>query len=172
MSMKKCVLMLAVMTFSALTLAHEGSKIGVVDADVVIQKSIKGKKFFEEYNQLGQTRKGEIDTMIEAYRAQEKDLQAKAASLSEEKAKAMRTDLQKMQTDIKRKQEDAEQEIQAFFNDRLNQFRKELAPLIRQVAQEKSLDMVINYGPQSSLVYFSESINITEDVIKKYDEMQ
>ena len=172
MSKKALLLILTITMLTAPAFSHEGTKIGVVDADTVIQKSVKGKAFFEEYKAFIKTKEDEIKTMIEAFRAQEKDLQAKAASLSEDKAKSMRIELQRMQTDIKRKQEDAERETQTMFNDRLDQFRKELAPLIRQVAQDKTLDLVINFGPQSSLVYFSDNINITDDVIKKYDEMQ
>lgn len=164
--------------FATLLIALAGSfataqtKIGVVDADVVIQRSAKGKAFFEQYQGLIKQRQDEIKAMVDNYRAQEKDLQAKAASLSADKAREMRDQLQRMQTDIKRKQEDAEAEAQKTLNDKLDEFRKELAPLIRQIAQEMSLDLVINYGPNSNLVYISDNVNITDDVIQKYDTQQ
>jgi Skp family chaperone for outer membrane proteins len=34
---------------------------------------------------------------------------------------------------------------------------------------EKGLDLVLNYGSQSNIVYVKETINITGDVVKKYD---
>ena len=152
--------------------AHEGTRIGVVDADIVIQKSAKGKAFFEEYKTLIKAKEDKIQAMIQTYQTQKKDLQAKAASLSEDKALDMQRNLKRMETDIKREQEDAERETKNLLNERLDTFRKELAPLIRAVAKEMNLDIVMNYGPQSGLVYFKENVNITDNVIKKYDEMQ
>ena len=156
--------------FSAVALA-QGSKVGVVDADVVIQKCNKGKAFFDEYKAFAEGKRDEIEAMVTQYREQEKDFNAKRASLSEEKLRDMGGELQKLQTEIKRKQEDAERESNEMLNEGLDRFRKELGPLIRQVALEKNLDLVFNIGPQSNMVYVNESIDITEDVIKKYDEM-
>ncbi len=168
----KDLLFISIIAMSSLAIAHEGTKVGVVDADIVIQKSAKGKAFFDEYQAFVTGKEEEIKTMMEGYRAQEKDFQAKQASLSDDKRRAMAIELQRLQTDIKRKQEDAQRETKSMLNNRLEQFRKELAPLIRAVAQEKGLDLVINFGPNSNLVYISETINITEAVIKKYDESQ
>ncbi len=155
--------------FAPLALA-QGNRIGVVDADVVIQKSAKGKTFFEEYNVFIAGKEGEMKTMIDSYREKEKDFQAKQASLSEEKSKAMAVELQNLQTDIKRQREDAERESRQRLNEALDNFRKELMPLIRQVAQEKQLDLVLNLGPKSNMAYINPQINITEAVIMKYDE--
>lgn len=147
------------------------TKIGVVDADQVIQRSAKGKAFFDQYQVLVQQRRDEINAMVEQFRAQQKDAQAKAASLTEEKRAELQVELQRMQTDIKRKQEDAERETKLKLNDQLERFQKELAPLIRQVAQEQGLELVMNYGPNSDMIYFSDNINITNLVIQKYDAL-
>lgn len=169
MTMKKlAIALLALTTFTGFGLA-QGTKIGVVDADVVIQKSAKGKAFFEEYQTFATGKKQEIDAKIEAYRAAEKDYNAKSASLSEDKRLEMYQDLERQQTDIRRMQEDAKRESETKLNLGLEKFRKELAPLIRQVAQEQGLDLVLNYGPNSNMVYFSDTINITDAVIAKYD---
>jgi len=166
---KKMIFALAAALFASNILA-QGSRIGVVDADVVIQKSAKGKAFFEDYQAFVKGKDDEIKGLIEGYQEKQKEYQAKQASLSEEKAKDMALELQRLQTDIKRKREDAERESQLRLNEGLDRFRRELAPLIRQIAQELGLDLVLNFGPNSNMVYFSDKINITEAVIKKYDE--
>lgn len=171
MNIKKLQLILIAACFSLFAVAHEGTKVGIVDADIVIQKSAKGKKFFESYQDFTKAKRDEIEKQVQLFRDREKDAQAKAASLSEDKRKEIGTELQKLQTEIKRLQEDAKSDADQMLNDGLDRFRKELAPLIRQIALEKGLDMVMNYGPQSSLVYISDSVNITQDVIKKYDEV-
>ena len=167
---KKIATIMTMALFASAVFAQ--TAIGVVDADVVIQKSAKGKAFFEQYQNVIKQKQDEIKAMVDSFQAQQKDLQAKAASLSPDKAKEMRDELTRMQTDIKRKQEDAQRETESQLNDKLNEFRKELAPLIREIATEKGLDLVINYGPNSNLVYISDKVNITNDVIAKYDSKQ
>ena len=151
-------------------LAFQGTKIGIVNADDVIQGSAKGKAFFDELETFTKTKREEIEKLAAEYQAKEGDLRAKAASMSDEKRQESGLDLQRLQTEIKRKQEDAQQERDLLIKTKFDNFRKELAPLIRQVALERGLDLVLNHGPQSNLVYSSDSIDITGDVIKKFDE--
>lgn len=152
-------------------LMAQGTKVAVVDADVVIQQSKKGKAFFEEYQAFNKERRDAIEAKVTDFRAKEQDFQAKAASMSEDKRKETRLELERLRTDIQRLQEDAQRESDRRLQQALDGFRKELAPLISQIAVEKGLDMVFNYGPQSNLVYFSDVVNITDAVIKKWDEM-
>ncbi len=159
------------LAFSANDLKAQGTIIGVVDADAVVQKSIKGKAFFDEINAFQLAKRNKLDAMVTQYQDKSKDAQAKAASMSETKRQEVALELQNMQTQIKRSQEDAERESQMKINDGLEQMQKELAPLIRQVALEMGLDLVLNYGPNSNIVYMNDKVNITENVIRKYDEM-
>ena len=163
------ILLLSMLALGSFSLAHEGTKVGIVDADRVIQKSAKGKAFFSEYEGLIKAKQDEIKAKADQLESAQKDFQAKAASLSQDKAREMRDNMQKMQTDLKRGQEDAQREMDGILQTKLDEFRKELVPLIRQVALEKNLDMVVNFTPQSNIVHVSEKIDITDDVIKKFD---
>lgn len=167
---KKIAILLMLATFCTGMMA-QGTKVGVVDADVVIQQSTKGKAFFDEYQEFRKERQAAIEAKMTEYREKEEAFQAKVASMSEDKRKESRLDLERLATDIQRAREDAQRESDRRLQVALENFRKELAPLIRQIAVEKGLDMVFNYGPQSNLVYFADTVTITEAVIKKWDEM-
>jgi outer membrane protein len=171
--MKNLLLCLFVMlVLSAVTTSAQGIKVGIVDADVVIQKSAKGKKFFAEMQEFNQEKKSQLEGMVNNFESKQKDAQAKAASMNEEKRREVGLELQRLQTAIKRAQEDAERERQKKLNNGLERIQKELGPLIRQMALEKGLDLVLNRGAQSGIVFMSERINITNDVIRKYDELR
>ena len=167
--MRYMVLILLLALTVGTSQAHEGTKIGVVDADRVIQKSNKGKSFFDEYENRIKAKQDEIKAQVDEFTNAQKDYQAKAASLSEDKAIELRTRLERMKTDLERSQQDAKREMDGILEGKLDEFRKALVPLIRQVAQEKNLDMVVNFTPQSNIVHVSENIDITDDVIKKFD---
>lgn len=169
----KRVICLIVLTLAAgaTGVYAQGTKIGVVDADDVIQRSSKGKAFFAEYQRFTKAKQDELKALFDAFKEKQKDLQARAASMSDDKKKEAGMELQRMQTDLKRKQEDAQRETNKKLQSKLDQFQKELAPLIRQVALEMKLDLVLNYGPQSNIVFIGDRVNITNAVIAKYDRM-
>ena len=170
MKVKTLLVSMALLTVSAAVTAQDGAKIGIVDADNVIQQSKKGKAFFEEFQAFQQSKREEIDRLVEAYREAEKALQAQAAALSEDASRERQAELQRKQNEIKRAQEDAQRESSTRLQDKLEEFRKELIPLVRQVALERGLDLVMNLGPNSNLVYINERIDITDDVLRKYDQ--
>ena len=152
--------------------AHSASTIAIVDADMIVQKSSKGKALFDEIRRFTEGKKSEVEAKVKAFQDKQKALQARAASMTEAGLQDARHELEGMQLDIKRFREDAEREQQSKLNQGLDTIRKDLAPLIRQVALENGYDAVFNYGPQSNLVFFSSSIDITDLVVRKYDQMQ
>jgi outer membrane protein len=166
---KKIVTTIAMLVFATAGVLAQGAKVAVVDADKVIQESLKGKAFFEEFQAFIEKMRQELEADVDRYRVAENDLQAKLASLSEEKRKEEAAKLQRMQTELKRKQEDANMERERRLQEGLDVFRNELRPLIRQVALAKGLDLVMNFGPNSNLVFFNDAVDITKDVIKEYD---
>lgn len=167
--MTKKLILAALLGLLALP-AFAQTNVGVVDFNLVIQKSVKGKAFFEELDAFKQTKQGELDGKIAQLQDQQKDAQAKAASLTEEKKQEIAMQLQRMETDVRRYKEDAERETQLKAKAGLDRIQAELEPLVRQVALEKNLHLVMSYGAQSGIVFFNEKIDITNDVIKKYDE--
>ncbi|CAM2007283.1 OmpH family outer membrane protein [Acanthopleuribacter pedis] len=170
--LKKVITSLIVLSALCMPALAQGTKVAIVDADVIVQKSQKGKAFFEEFQKFTEGKRTEIEKMVEGFQAKQKDLQAKAASMSEDKKKESAMELQRLQTEIQRAQEDAKRESDLRLNTALERFRKEIAPLVRQVAIEKGIDMVLNNGPNTGLVYFSDAVNLTDAVIKAYDESQ
>ena len=168
--MKYLILCLAFsLNFNVHHLMAQGTVIGVVDANRVIEESIAGKAFFKEMEDFSQKKKNEIERLVTIYENIEKDYRAKLASLSEDKRQEFNLLLQDKAKDIKRKQEDAEREYQLKLNKELDRFQLELYPLIRQIALEKGLDLVLNNSSNTDIVFVSERIDITQDVITKYD---
>lgn len=147
------------------------TKIGVVNANRVVQECKKGKAFFAELEEYKKSKDAEIQAMVAGAQEKAKDAQAKAASMSEDKKRELAAELQKLDLDIKRKSEDAQRDTQTRLNEGLEKFQRELGPLIRQISLEQGLHLVFNDGPSSGIVFRDVSIDITDAVIKKYDEM-
>lgn len=163
-------LILALFLMPLMALA-QGSKVAVVNANRVVQECKKGKAFFAELEVYKAKKDTELKAMVAELQDKQKDAQTKSASMSEDKKRDVLKVLEDGERDIKRRGEDAQRDTQARLNDGLERFQRELGPLIRQIALEKGLHLVFNDGPSSGIVFRDVTIDITEDVIKKYDEM-
>ncbi len=168
--LKKTVLIALVGALAAMpTLAQ--TNVGIVDFDVVVQKSEKGKAFFADLISLQERHAAELRVLADARREKQKDAQARAASLSESQKNALRLELLQMETEYKRRKEDLEQELGRQQQSGMDTFERQLIPLVRQLALEKQLQLILSVL-NSGIVFFDETIDITNDVIKKYDALQ
>ena len=160
-----------VLTFSSLNLMAQGTIIGVINADQIIQASEKGQAFLKEIERFHQTKKNELEDLMTYVYNLQKDARDNAASLSEEKLHEISILIQEKQTEIKRKQDDAERESQLKLNEGIERFEKELTPLINQIAKEKGIDLVLNNNSSNGIMFVSDRIDITQDVIARYNAM-
>lgn len=160
------------LTLLALALASPAlaeTNVAVVDFEAVIARSTKARAALGEVGVLRKAKGDELLEMANAFRAKQADVQAKAASMTESERRRASTDLQRMETDIKRATEDAELEVQQRANQVLNDLNKELGPLVRQLALDRGIHLVLQYGTDLGLVFVDDSLDITDDVIAAYD---
>jgi len=160
-----CAVVLA-MIFSGNLYAQ--TKIAVVNPQRVISESQKGKAFIKELEAFAKKKDEVIKRKIAEFQQLQKEYRAKAASLSEDKAMEMQKKLSDMQIQIKRMQDDAQRELKLKQTKGFERFNKILQPIIEQIAKEKGIDLVMQLGP-NGIVYFSPAIDITPEVIKRFD---
>ncbi len=160
------VLVLVALLSSTAIMAQ--TRVGVVDADQVIYKSVKGKAFMLSLNKYVQQKQNEIKQVVAEAQQTEKEYKTKLASLSDEKKLAMEKKLSDYQTRIKRMQEDAKRELQIKQKQGFEKFQKLLQPVIDQLAKEKNLDIVFSRS-QSGIVYLSPTADLTAEAIKRVD---
>jgi len=168
----KGLVLLLVCCGAPLAFAYQGTKVGMIDADKIVQESQRGKAFLAKLDTMSNAKRQELEAKSEELKALENDLKIKSASLSAANLQEIKDKTVNLRKEIERMRSDAERIMDRELNEGLDEIRKEMLPIIRQVAIEKNLDLVLNLGPKSQVVYFHDRINITNDVIKKYDETQ
>jgi outer membrane protein len=92
-------------------------------------------------------------------------------TLNEEAIAQMTTDLDKKQTDRKRLAEDAYSYMDELQKRLFKKVTDELAPLIEQIGKEKGLDIILELQ-RAGVAWFSPTIDLTADVIKRYDAVK
>lgn len=165
------ILALFVTAFMSYGFAQGTGKIGVVNSQEVLEKSIGGKKAIAQLEERGKKAQADLTRLENEIKALETKLSVQRLTLSEEETLRINSDLEKKKTAQKRFNEDATRELQEFQYRLFTQVQNELMPIIASVGKEKGMDMIYDLG-KGGVVYFNPAIDLTQDVILKYDASQ
>lgn len=152
--------------------AADAFKMGVVDPQVVLEKSKAGKKALDGLKEYVSTRQKLLARDEEELRNTEKTLKESASKLSEgekkEKEAQFRTKIQEYQ---KRAQE-FNQELQGKQKELVDDYMKRIASATQTVAEKGGFSIVVDKGSEQTIkivIYSKETIDLTDQVIKEFD---
>ena len=132
--MKKTVIFVTVMLVFSWFIFSE-IKIGVINAQQVIQETKKGKEITGRLEKLGQGKQKQVEALREEIKKLQKD--AVSPALNDETREKKNLELQTKQTELKRFIEDAQREMQQKSATELKNLRQEILPLIEKICKEK-----------------------------------
>ena len=143
-------------------------KIGVIDSQQVLEKSAEGKRVLNQLQDLEKRHNAEIARRDEEIRQLQTRLNTQRLTLTQEALMNLSSDLEKKQTERKRYAEDSYREMQELSQRLFARLQTELIPIIEQIGKEKGLDIIFDLA-KSGTVYFSPTVDLTQEVIQKYD---
>jgi Skp family chaperone for outer membrane proteins len=165
---KSILLILFITAAVSVSFAQEPMKIGVVNSQLVLEKSQEGKKVTAQIESRNKSLQEDLARLDDKIRELETKLNTQRLTLNQEALNNLVSDIDKQRTDRGRFVEDSRREM-AELTDRLfRRIQNELIPIIQQIGQEKNLDVVYDLG-SSGIIYWNPAIDLTEEVIKKYD---
>lgn len=148
-------------------------KIGVMNVLRAIVECAEGRQANEEFQKKLEAKRDELTQKQKELETLQQQLRTQAATLNEEARSALTRSIDAKTTDLKRSQEDADKEFNEMRNQIFNRIGGKLAPLVQQYSKEMNFTMVLDSSSQTTQVtYIDPSIDITDDVIKRYDAMQ
>jgi len=106
--------------------------------------------------------------MDDRIRDLETRLNTQRLTLSQEALTNLVADLEKQRTDRTRFVEDSRRELNDLTQRLFNRLQTELRPVITEIGKEKNLDMIFDIGG-SGIIYFNPVVDLTQEVIVKYD---
>ena len=148
-------------------------KIGVLNVFRVIAECAEGKQANEDYQRKFEAKRDELARKQKELQDLQQQLQSQAKTLNDESRMALTTSIEAKTTDLKRLQEDAEKEFNSLRSEILNRIGNKLAPVLQQYAQEHRYTWVLDSSNQATqIVYSDPAIEITDDIIKRFDASQ
>ncbi len=150
------------------TFAQTVSKIGVINSQEVLEKSAEGKRVIARLQEKDKSNQAAVDKLDSEITALQTRLNTGRLTLTEEQLYNLNADLNKKQTDRKRIAEDATRDFQDLQVKLFNKVQSELIPIIDQLGKEKGIEIIFDLV-KSGAVYFNPTIDLTAEVIKRYD---
>jgi outer membrane protein len=170
--MKKFLVSVAVAALAAPMFAQTTpARVAVIDVQKVLTQSTAGKVAYDKLKKMQDDRMEKAKGMDEELRKLDADISTKRLSLSEDKLADMQKQLAEKRISMQRYAQDAEREIGEARDRELQVLEGKIKPVIDGIGKEMGLAAIFNKF-ESGLVYASEAIDITDTVIKRFNDAQ
>jgi outer membrane protein len=148
----------------------EGAKIAYINVQRIANDSAEGKQATAKVQALNEKKVGELNQKNTALQGLQQKLQQSGAVMSDTARIQLEKDIEKAQVEIQRFTQDAQAEVRDLQEDLQDEFQRKLMPVIVEVATEKGLHMVFSQQ-DAGLVWADTGLDITNDVIKRFDAL-
>jgi outer membrane protein len=167
--MKKFLISVAVAALAAPMFAQAPQRVAVIDVQKVLTQSALGKAAYEKLKKLQDDRVEKAKSMDEELRKLDAEINTKKISLSEEKLAELTAQLADKRVNMQRFAQDADREIGAARDKELQALEARIKPVIDAIGKEMGIAAIFNKF-ESGLVYASDAIDITDTVVKRFNE--
>jgi outer membrane protein len=161
---KTLILVLTILLMSVF--AFSQVKIGIVNAQEIVQKTKAGLEIQKKLEALQKKKAGELQLLQEQIKKLEKEVMSPALNAETREKKSV--ELQSKRTTLKRKYEDAQRDFQRESQKMLGELERKLIPVIESVGKAKGFTVLFD-RVRAGIVYYDTAIDITADVVKAID---
>jgi outer membrane protein len=162
-----CSVLLALAFLPASLPAAETVKFGAVDIQKVLNESENGKKAKSDLEVLIKSKQTTIDEKGRAIEKMKADIEKQASVLSAEARKSKEDELEKQVREYQRLVQDSQAEIKKKESEFTDSILKDIRNIIDKIGEQEGYTLIIEKG---MVIYTNKDIDITDMVLKKYDE--
>ncbi|WHZ15258.1 MAG: Putative outer membrane protein [Nitrospira sp.] len=147
-------------------------KMGVIDPQVVLEKSKAGKRALDGLREYVATRQKLLSRDEEELRNTEKQLKEQASKLSEAEKKEKETSFRSKIQDYQKRAQEFNQELQGKQKELVDEYMKKIAVATQTVADKGGYQLVLDKGSEQTVkivIFNKDTIDLTEQVIKEFD---
>jgi Skp family chaperone for outer membrane proteins len=162
------LVILFILVVAGVSYAQQASKIAIINSQKAFEISVEGKKVLGQMQDRENKIKSDIQKLDDSIRLLENKLSTGRLTMTNEALLGIQADVDKKTTERKRYEEDAARDAQQFSANLVQKIRSEMVTIIDNLAKERGLELVLDV--QSGVVTFSPTIDITDEVIRRYDQ--
>jgi outer membrane protein len=142
--------------------------VAVIDVQRVVTDSDPGKESLQRLRTLQDEKIAEgrtLQTELEGLRDQ---VNKQRLTLSEQKLAEMSGQIEDKTIALQRFEDDAKRSLEEARRTALGRLEERIMPIINQIGKERGLTLIFNKF-QSGLVYADDTVDITDDVIRRFN---
>lgn len=169
--MKRIVLLLAVimLVFSGVNYAAAEVKIGYIDLQKILNESNSGKAAKEKIAKKVQEYEVQIGQQQKDLKSAKDELEKQALLLSDEARSQKERDYQQKLKELQRFTKDIREELRMKDADFTHKILDEIIKIVEKMGAEKGYTAIFEKN-ESSLVYADEKIDLTGELLKRYNQ--
>lgn len=146
------------------------AKIAVIDVELILTDSARGQQALKEIDALRKDKAAQVKTKGDEINDLRQRIQDGQLSLAQDRLQAMAKELEDKTIALQRFQDDATRELSKKRDEVLDAIEKSVFPVINQIGQEGGYTAIFNKF-RSGLVYADEAVDITQQVIERYNQV-
>ncbi len=145
--------------------------IAIIDIQRVVTDSDAGKEALGRLQKLQDAKIAEGRAIQENMDALREQLSKQRFTLTEAKVAELSKQIEDRGIEMQRFQDDAQRELDEARRTALGGLEERILPVIDQVGKERNMTLIFNKF-QAGLVYADESVDITDEVIRRFNTAQ
>ena len=143
-------------------------KIAVIDSDRIVAESTRGKAALEKLKKAQEDKLAQGRQMQQELNDLRKRLDDGQLSLAPEKLADLKKQYEDKAIAFKRFQDDADRDLGKLRDDALDGIEKDVLEIIDQIGKEQGYTLIFNKF-RSGLVFASDAIDITDQVVQRFN---
>ncbi len=159
---------LAALTATGARLEAQETKVAVIDVRRLVTDSVAGKAALDELKRMQDEKVAEARTRQEELDTLRRRISEGRLSLADDKLAELSKELEEKATAFRRFQEDAERELSKRQDETYAAIERQMAPIIEAAGAEGGYTLIFNKF-QSGLVFAAEQVDITDEIIRRFD---
>ena len=164
------VIIVVILIVYNVVLAEDFAKVGLIDLQRCLKESKEGQKVF----QILKKKKGDLQIKLDTKQREllelRKELDKQAMMLSMDAQEGKKRTIDRKTRELEYLYKDLNEEMVRLQGKEKQRIFKELEKIIKKIGSEESYTLIMEKRA-GGVLYSSESIDITDQVIKAYDQM-
>ncbi len=147
-----------------------GLSVGVVDPQRVLKETRKGQQLAETLNAFMKDRQVLVELEQKELRTLENELMAQSTVLRPVAKKRKEEQFRQKMMAYQEKVAELNREVQEKQQALQDEFRQQVQEVVSQIASQKNLGLVLEYGANSGTLFYESSWDISTDVIQALNQ--
>lgn len=144
--------------------------VGVVDPQRVLAETVKGQRLTNALNAFMKDRQTLVELEQKELRKLESELMAQSTVLSQQARDRKEEQFREKMAGYQQKVADLNREVQEKQRELQNEFRLQVQKVVTDVAGQRGLGLVLEYGVNSGTLFYQAGLDISTDVIQALDQ--